>query len=53
MELSDDQRAELGERGQKFVEDKYAWARVGREMQRLYEAVVSDPIRQLSVTQKL
>lgn len=44
MKLSDHERAELGERGRKLVEDKYAWPRVGREMQRLYEAVVSDPV---------
>jgi glycosyltransferase involved in cell wall biosynthesis len=49
MKLSDHQRDELGERGRKLVEDKYTWARVGRAMQRLYEAVVSDAARKPDV----
>ena len=41
MSLSDDERRQMGERGRKFVEEKYTWAAVVKEMVKGYELVVS------------
>lgn len=42
MTLSDAERAALGARGRRLVEENYTWATVGKAMERLYESVVSE-----------
>jgi len=41
MGLTDAERAERGARGRKLVEEKYTWASVGRQMERLYAGIVN------------
>lgn len=43
MGLTDAERAERGARGRKLVEEKYTWASVGRQMERLYASLLPRP----------
>ena len=42
MALSDEERRAMGARGRKFVEEKYQWPAIGRQMAREYERVVGN-----------
>lgn len=41
MSLSDEVRAEMGERGRRLVEEKYTWSAVGKTMKSVYEGLLS------------
>lgn len=41
MQLSDGERAALGLRGRRLMQENYSWASVGQAMERLYESVAS------------
>ncbi len=37
MEMSDEEREKMGEKGRKLVEEKYTWSAVGKKMKEVYE----------------
>lgn len=43
MGLTDPERAALGARGKRLVEERYTWASVGRQMERLYVTIIAQP----------
>ena len=40
MSLTDDERREMGERGQKLVEEKYQWPAIGKQMAKAYQGLI-------------
>lgn len=41
MNLTDEQRIEMGERGRLLVREKYAWASIGEQMQSVYKWILN------------
>ena len=40
LSLTDEEREQMGERGQKLIEEKYQWPAIGRQMYKAYEGMV-------------
>ena len=40
LSLTDEEREQMGKRGQKLIEEKYQWSAIGRQMVKAYEEIL-------------